>query len=169
VVREAAEGRLFALAVVLHARYPRLFWTISRVNPIMGLMILDEMDKGAKLGMVIERRFRKGMERKRDEGLFPEWLGFVVAAEQSEDRRGTDMWAYTDVGKIPLQIKASQSGKERHVQRYNRYHIACIVVPLNKPFDEVFAEAIEIISRERDKIVERNAKIAQARRPGSLN
>jgi hypothetical protein len=165
VIREAAEGRLSRWQSCCSCMLSTLALDHRANEPHNGLMILDEMDKGAKLGMVIERRFRKGMERKRDEGLFPEWLGFVIAAEPSEDRRGTDMWAYTDVGKIPLQIKASQSGKERHIQRYNRYHIACIVVPLNKPFDEVFSEAIEIISNERDKIVERNAKIAQARRP----
>lgn len=117
------------------------------------------MDRGTKKGFITERRFRKGMERKREQGLFPSWLSFVTAAEPHEDSQGVDAWAYTDAGKIPIQIKADVVYKLQHEQRHNRQHIPCIVVPLNKPFDEIFVEAVQIIGAEREKILARRAKI----------
>ncbi len=124
--------------------------------------MLEGMSRGEKKGFITERRFRKGMERKRDEGRFPSWLGFVMSTESAEDARGIDMWAYTDVGKIPLQIKSSEYGRNEHISKHDRYHIPSVAVPFNKPFDEIFEQTIQIISAERDKIIQRKTQLEGA-------
>lgn len=104
--------------------------------------------------MAAERRFMQETQKIRDAGGYPKWLGFFDKARPDEDAQGVDVWAYTDVGKIPLQIKASDIGRRAHEKRENRRHIPCVDVHPKRKFSEVFKEAIELLSDERDAILE---------------
>ena len=49
---------------------------------------------------------------------FPSWLYKVEKATAQEDKAGTDAWAYTDLGRIPIQIKSSC----RRFEQFHRLH-----------------------------------------------
>ena len=113
------------------------------------------IEQGERVGLAAERRFMRETQKRRDMGMYPSWLGFFDKARPDEDAQGIDVWAYTDVGKIPLQIKASDIGQRLHELRDNRRHIPAINLHPKRKFDEIFEEIIEIVAEERNAILEK--------------
>lgn len=111
----------------------------------------------ADFGKQTELRFIEGCDACKCDGKFPEWFHIVTGATVKEDHDGVDAWAYTDVAKIPIQIKSGIGGRNRHMSRPDRRHIPCIVVSPHELFDRIFAEAIRIISLERDRLLAKAA------------
>lgn len=107
----------------------------------------------AEFGKKTERRFLDCCAELRAAGRYPAWLYFFEPATEKEDKQGVDLWAYTDAGKIPVQIKSGLGGFNRHMSRENRRHIPCIVVSPSRAFEDIFPEAIELLSREHDRIL----------------
>lgn len=103
-------------------------------------------------GISTEVKFIQRTFDMRDQGLFPEWLYFFCAALESEDREGVDAWAYTDVGKIALQIKSGKKGRREHLSRENRRHIPCVVVPPHTAFEKIFEDVLAVLTIERTKL-----------------
>jgi len=61
----------------------------------------------------------------------PQWFRCIRMACQEQDSKGIDVVIHTwDVGKIPLQVKSSHRGAEKHRQRYPR--IPVIVVKMHE-------------------------------------
>ena len=52
---------------------------------------------------------------------FPDWFHGICGATQEEDCRGIDAIAFTDVGKIFLQIKSSSAGVEKFKKQQEQY------------------------------------------------
>lgn len=108
-------------------------------------------------GFATERHFINGTFDMRDLGKFPPWLGFFCAADEKADAEGIDVWAYTDVGKIPLQIKAGRKARNKHQRRENRKHIPCVAFPPRSAFKDVFDEALKLLEEERNRILAERA------------
>lgn len=115
------------------------------------------INKGERIGLAAERRFMLETQKCRDAGLYPNWLGFFDKARPDEDAQGIDVWAYTDVGKIPLQIKASDIEQKKFEKRENRKHIPALNLHRNRKFDEIFKEVLEILSAERNERLAKKA------------
>jgi hypothetical protein len=109
--------------------------------------------EGAKLGKVTEQRFLDNCQSLRTAGSFPTWLQFFCAAEPHEDAEGVDVWAYTDVGKIPLQIKRSTKLRTQFLKRENRKHIPCIAFSPAMRFSAVFSFTLSVLRQERNKLL----------------
>lgn len=127
------------------------FFMVERIKPL---------DKGERIGLAAERRFLEETQKRRDAGQYPPWLGFFDKARPDEDAQGIDMWAYTDVGKIALQIKASDVEQRKFESRENRKHIPALNLHRHRKFDEIFKELIEVLSEEREERLEKK-KIEQ--------
>lgn len=69
-------------------------------------------------GRRAEQRAHDAMHAHRDD--WPAWIEDVRPATEAEDRRGIDLVAQTDVGKLYLQVKCGSYGMKRHRARYPR-------------------------------------------------
>ncbi len=114
----------------------------------------------ADLGKQTEQRFIEGCDAMKWDGKFPQWLCTVTGATPKEDHEGIDAWAFTDAGKIPVQIKSGIGGRNRHMSRPDRRHIPCVVVSRYEEFDKIFEDAIRIIALERDRLIAAAAQAA---------
>jgi hypothetical protein len=103
------------------------------------------------IGKATERRFLRESQAMREKGKFPSWLSFFCAATAEEDANGVDAWAYTDVGKIPVQIKSDAKYRNKHMRRANRKEIPCVVIPPHIAFEEIFPNVIAILDLERNR------------------
>lgn len=78
-----------------------------------------------KRGIESELNVKRALETMRDEGLI---LGFRRTRHYSRaDRRGIDFFIFTEVGRIPLQVKSSFAGMRVHNSYTYRMKIACVV------------------------------------------
>jgi hypothetical protein len=109
--------------------------------------------EAAEIGVMVEEMFIRETFTMRDLGKFPPWLHFFCAATDFEDEEGIDAWAYTVVGKIPLQIKAGKKRRDDFSKRENRKHIPCVVVPPYCAFEDVFTEVLAVLLPEYDTLV----------------
>ena len=62
--------------------------------------------KQTQIGLENERRFFEA-HHNHSVAVFPGWLFKIEKATREEDNAGTDAWAHTDRGRIPIQIKSS--------------------------------------------------------------
>lgn len=97
-------------------------------------------------GQLRERAFLHLIETAIQEGKTPEWMTGVEAADEKSDRKGVDVWVHTDVGKIPLQVKSSQSGFDKASKKHPK--IPIIVVDPGEP-EVALSTSIALVEQKR--------------------
>ncbi len=102
-------------------------------------------ERGTFAENIIERIFKDRFQT----GDVPKWLTGYERATLEDDSRGIDGWFYTDVGKIPLQIKSSRTGK-RHAAEKNP-NIPTVIVRAGDSENTIFSQCISAIGPERKK------------------
>lgn len=76
----------------------------------------------------------------------PEWLHEVIKATYEEDQEGIDIVCHSDVGKLFLQIKSSETGR---INAKNDRNKAIVVINAKMDDQEVSAKLIGALSSIR--------------------
>ena len=103
-------------------------------------------ERGLFAENIVEKIFN---DRFQTGNNVPTWLIGYERATAEDDRRGIDGWFYTDVGKIPLQIKSSKTGKRRANEK--NPNIPTVIVRAGDSDNTIFAQCISAIGPERKK------------------
>lgn len=101
-----------------------------------------------------EQSVAKAMARFLESGEIPGWITGYVVASKDDDRRGIDGWIVTDVGKIPIQIKSSERGKNKHINYAKRLVIPVVVVERGLNDMQIVNRCIEAVNDTRKKYLE---------------
>jgi hypothetical protein len=80
----------------------------------------------------------------------PEWLKTARYASRREDRQGVDIVLESDIGRLQLQVKSSEHGKERFLAERRRLRIAVVVVRPYEPDETVRANVYAAITALRE-------------------
>ena len=99
-------------------------------------------------GRRAEQRAHDAMHAHRDD--WPPWLGDVRPATDAEDRRGIDLVAQTDVGKLYLQVKCGSYGTKRHRQRYPRIPVLAVKGDKGR---RLFCRVLDCFATERRRVL----------------
>lgn len=114
---------------------------------------------GKKRGNDNEGRFFKLFEYGKVPPDFPSWFHGIRPGTQEEDYRGIDAVAFTDVGKIFLQIKSSKSGARKFQKQQEKYRLRVwisIVIVRNIDGDsDILKKTRSVLSKARFNILER--------------
>ncbi len=102
-------------------------------------------ERGVLAENIVERVFNERFQT----GDVPEWLTGYERATVEDDSRGIDGWFYTDVGKIPLQIKSSRTGKRHAAEK--KPNIPTVIVRAGDSEKTIFSQCISAIGPERKK------------------
>jgi len=89
------------------------------------------------------------LEHKND---WPDWLASVRSATQEEDKRGVDIVAVADIGKLYLQVKSSWTGVKHFNTRRRSKMISTILSRPQDKSEDVLKIAIRKLSNMRDEI-----------------
>lgn len=102
-------------------------------------------------GFAGEQRLKEVFTKFLKGECCPEWLvGYEVATVKEDNNRGIDCWFFTsDVGKIGVQIKSSDKGRRK--AKIKRPRIPVVIVHQSESDEEIFQQAISVVSRERAK------------------
>lgn len=112
---------------------------------------------GNERGASSERSVERIVNARIEAGKVPEWLTSYEKASPEDDRRGIDGWFHTDVGKIPLQIKSSRTGKQHAAER--KPSIPTVIVRAGDSETTIFSRCISAIAPDRKKYLAKRRTI----------
>ncbi len=69
----------------------------------------EELSIARKIGRESEKRIAEALAALKEDGL----INHFRKAKHSDDAKGIDFWIFTDLGRMPLQVKSSWNGKMR--------------------------------------------------------
>lgn len=104
---------------------------------------------GSQRGKNNERKVYEATQRLINESCCPVWLTGYTSASEEDERRGIDGWFTTDVGKIPIQVKSSLSGKRHSEQK--RPKIPIVVLHVEDTDEVVLQKCLKAIERKRNE------------------
>ena len=104
---------------------------------------------GHERGVLAENSVERVFNDRLRTGDVPKWLTGYERATVEDDSRGIDGWFYTDVGKIPLQIKSSRTGKKHAAEK--KTNIPTVIVRAGDSEKTIFSQCISAIGPERKK------------------
>jgi len=114
-------------------------------NEVLTLLRSIGLERGTKNEIKVYEAIQKSIS----EGYCPAWITEYTPADRKDDRRGIDGWFTTDVGKIPIQIKSSFSGKRHSEQR--RPKIPIVVIHVEDTHEVVLQKCLMAIGPKRDE------------------
>jgi hypothetical protein len=111
-------------------------------------------------GFKAEERVENVMRSNLENNNLPDWiLGYEKACEQ-DDYRGVDGWIYTrDVGKLKLQIKSSQRGKNEFMKRHRWQDTAILVISRQDSSETILDKVISSIIPLRQKYLSKRSNL----------
>lgn len=88
---------------------------------------------------------------------FPSWFHGFRSATQEEDCAGIDAVAFTDVGKIFIQIKSSWAGVQKFKKQQEQYHkrgwIFLVIVRSSDSDNDILERTRHVLSQARTAIL----------------
>lgn len=116
-------------------------------------------NNGRAKGQITEDRFFEAMSED-DSGQKPKWLLSVARASRQEDAEGIDAIIKTDIGKIFVQIKSSETGARKFMngKNYQKNKDIVIIVILkgdsakhirHKAYEKIGIKRKELITRQK--------------------
>lgn len=108
------------------------------------------------LGFQNEERFFDALRNHPVD--FPSWLYKIEKATSQEDREGTDAWAYTEFGRIPLQVKSSCRGFENFHRLHPNNPAVIIVVRATDSPGEIQKKTLRFLSKDIQSRQRRTAR-----------
>lgn len=102
------------------------------------------LSRGQIQGFGTEEKFFDAAQIINDGKILPrpDWLTRIDCALPDEDLSGTDAWAYTDKGRIAIQIKSSVGGANHHTDRHPEWDGLIFVLSDITLYAEEIAEVI---------------------------
>ncbi len=82
---------------------------------------------GHHRGLDNQNKFLFAMENL-PEMMRPFWLRNFREATRLEDRKGFDAYAELDVGGVPIQIKSSMTGADKHLRHYPNFNGVVVIM-----------------------------------------
>ena len=125
----------YNLPAMVEKKIDTLFSTFGKVGN----------ERGGNAEIIVERILTERLEK----GTVPSWLTRYDRGNEVDDKHGIDGWFQTDVGRIPLQVKSSNRGKQIANQR--RSSIPVIVVQVGQDDDTIYNRCISAVGTERAK------------------
>jgi len=112
------------------------------------------------IGSVAQKKGRDGESRvllalQNAQSTWPNWLKSIRKATNTEDKKGCDLVADTDVGQLYLQIKSSQTGVKKFGQRQRKKMIAVMLSKPNMTQSQIASQGIEALGALHQLILER--------------
>lgn len=104
---------------------------------------------GSQRGENNEKKVYEAIQKLVNENCCPAWLTGYTSASKENDRHGIDGWFVTDVGKIPIQVKSSRSGKSSFKQR--RSEIPVVVIHIGDTDEVVLQKCLRAIEAKRNE------------------
>ncbi|MFA6446079.1 MAG: hypothetical protein WCW14_02400 [Candidatus Paceibacterota bacterium] len=104
-----------------------------------------------------ERALRILLELQSDRALRLEWIASARLSTEDEDHQGIDIVVETiDIGKLFVQIKGSQKGRQKFLRLHGRStrSICLVVIPHGSPESVWKSKIYYGLIRERSKIID---------------
>lgn len=111
---------------------------------------------GNERGSIAENRVKRVLEDRIEAHKIPQWLTRYEQASYEDEPRGIDGWFYTDIGKIPIQIKSSRKG-QRDAEK-KRPRIPVVVIEPGIQDDIIFDKCISTISAKRVEYLQKRQR-----------
>jgi len=99
-----------------------------------------------------ERRVVEALQRLPP-GACPEWLHEVRISTAEEDRLGIDVAILTDVGWLFVQVKSSEIGRRRFLEKKRPTLIATIIVKPDEPEDRLARRMLSLLAEQRKAVL----------------
>ena len=111
-------------------------------------------------GVDAETKVEKVMQTNFENNTLPDWILKYEKACKEDDSKGIDGWVYTtDVGKIKIQIKSSESGKEKFMRRHHWQDTAILVIDSRDSFDTILSKIISGIEPLRQRYLSKRSNL----------